>query len=477
MCEKLIDAKCLSLIMQGVFNEVFVIARDNLSILDANRSAQINLQQSHDELQSCVLTDISPQLTAHFFESKSRNIDHLFQTSEAIFYRKDQSQYLAEIRFFECDNESRPAWVVIARDISTQKKAAEELIVSRSRFSALVSNTPSLVYQFIRHENGSTQFTYLSEGCRALLGISPEDLCAEPERFTALIEEEDRFNYNTSMEISAKNQNNWNWEGRIWIDEWKDIKWINLRATPKLLQDSSVQWDGIMTNITKSKLEEIEIKHSRRRLAELSAHIENVKEQEQMRIAREIHDDLGGNLTAIKMALTLLKNRLPIDQIDLNEKADYVDQLVDRTIESTHRIARDLRPSILDLGIMEAIEWQAEEFQKQIGVECKFTSTCTDALFFPEQETAIFRIFQEALTNIAKHADATHVSIHLSETDSEISLKITDNGKGIEPVKRLNTQSFGIRGMSERANNLGGKLIVDSPNSGGCTVSLVIPKN
>jgi hypothetical protein len=126
------------------------------------------------------------------------------------------------------------------------------------------------------------------------------------------------------MQASASALWSWNWEGRIWIEAWNDVKWINLRATP-IRWTAAVQWDGIMTNITESKLEQEEMRRSRARLAELTAHIEQVKEQERTRIAREIHDDLGGNLTAIKMALAMLAARLPADAEALREKADYLD--------------------------------------------------------------------------------------------------------------------------------------------------------
>jgi signal transduction histidine kinase len=266
----------------------------------------------------------------------------------------------------------------------------------------------------------------------------------------------------------------WNWEGRIRIDDtWNDVKWINLRATPSPLDGGGMRWDGIMTNITASKLEQEETKRSRARLAELTAHIEQVKEQERTRIAREIHDDLGGNLTAIKMALAMLAARLPHDAA-LQEKADYLDSLVDRTIEAVHRISLDLRPSTLDLGIVAALEWQAREFEKQAGIACIFRAEDTEieAELDPDHASALFRIFQESLTNIAKHAEATRVMVSLRRQRQHLTLTICDNGRGITPADRLKPQSFGLRGMSERARALGGTLNL-SPAPGGGTMVVV----
>ncbi|GAB2853922.1 hypothetical protein GCM10027277_22980 [Pseudoduganella ginsengisoli] len=345
---------------------------------------------------------------------------------------------------------------------------------AQARFDAIVRNTPGLVYQFIRYADGRVAFPYLSDGCQALLGMAPAELHAQPERFEALILEEDRKSYTDAMQASAVTLSAWNWEGRIWVDAWRDVKWINLRCTPHPLSDGGgVQWEGIMTNITESRLEQLEVRRSRARLAELTAHIETVKEQERTRIAREIHDDLGGNLTAIKMALAMLSKRLPQDPV-LQEKAAYVDALVDRTIDAVHRISLDLRPSILDCGLDVALEWQVREFANQTGIECAFTCTDTDLDVAPDRASALFRILQEALTNIAKHAHATHVDVQLSRTRGYLHLKITDNGRGIRPADRAKPQSFGLRGMAERAAALGGTLALSHAHGGGTVVAIKI---
>jgi two-component system sensor histidine kinase UhpB len=234
-----------------------------------------------------------------------------------------------------------------------------------------------------------------------------------------------------------------------------------------------VRWDGIMTNITASRLEQEEIRASRARLAELTNHIEQVKEQERARIAREIHDDLGGNLTAIKMALAMLSDRLPEDE-SLRGKARYLDELVDRTIDAVHRISLDLRPPMLDLGIVAALDWQAREFAKRMDIETVFDSPDTDIVLDPDQATALFRIFQEALTNTAKHAGATRVEVKLGRQQRQLVLSICDNGRGMAPADRLKPNSFGLRGMSERARALGGTLDLAPAPGGGTLVTVRI---
>ncbi len=341
---------------------------------------------------------------------------------------------------------------------------------------AFVSNTPGLVYQFILHADGGVEFPYLSDGCAALLGLPAADLQAAPKQFLELIVPDDRRSYLDAMHASATSLSGWNWEGRIWIDEYKDQKWINLRSTPRLLDEpaGSVLWDGIMTNITSSKLEQLEVTRSRARLAELTAHIEQVKEQERTRIAREIHDDLGGNLTAIKMALMMLTQRLPADNPLLIERAEYVDALVDRSIEAVHRISLDLRPSMLDFGLVAALEWQSREFEKQNGISCAFSSSEKELDLSLDHATALFRIFQEALTNIAKHARASQVTVRLQLLRHQISLTIADNGVGLGQSDRVKPGSFGLRGMNERAKALGGTMALSQAAAGGTVVTIKV---
>lgn len=471
-------AEWLSVAADGTFSEIYAMDRDSLRFLDVNRAACTNLQYDKAELLGMTLANIVQDLAANKLAQALQSLRHgraTQATLESAFVRKDGTFYPIELRLFHCTSKAAPAFVVIGTDISAHKKHAEALLMSESRFHAIVSNTPGLVYQFLRRPDGHISFLYLSEGCQALLGIGADQLQSDSSLFLDLILPEDRPSYIESMSVSAAGMTTWNWEGRFWIEEWKDTKWINLRATPRALADASVQWEGIMTNITQSKLEEAEIKRSHEQLAELSAHVQTVKEQERTRIAREIHDDLGGNLTAIKMALALLTRRLPPDETGLAEKAEYVDSLVDRTIETVHRIAGDLRPSMLDFGLVAAIDWQAREFEKQLGIPCDFSSNKKEIALHLDQATALFRIFQEALTNISKHARASRVLVKLIHSNRGVRLDITDNGKGIAAADRMKPKSFGIRGMMERAIALGGDLSISAAKGGGSVVSIKIP--
>lgn len=206
-------------------------------------------------------------------------------------------------------------------------------------------------------------------------------------------------------------------------------------------------YQGIVENITERKRAEEELKSSREQLRNLTAHLQSVREKERMNIAREIHDELGQALTALNMDLFWLNNKLPEDQRYLREKVKSMSELVDGTIKTVQRISAELRPGLLDdLGLAAAIEWQAREFQNRSGIKCKVTLHPEDIILSQDISVTIFRIFQEALTNTVRHADATWVKASLSEKSDKIELEVRDNGKGIteEQINPKNAFTIGI---------------------------------
>ncbi|WP_051933468.1 ATP-binding protein [Massilia sp. BSC265] len=464
--------------MQAAASEIYLLDGATLRVIDANQAARLNLGMDAAALRAMDMHALAPGLDRTALAGLLAGLGEEVGAQVSLrtqLRRLDGSCYPVRLCFLRIVRDGRSLLLAIADDLSMEQASAQALAQSQARFDAIVRHTPGLVFQFVLHPGGRIDFPWLSEGCSALLGLSRLELQHDATLFERLILPEDRKGWHESMAASRAAMSAWNWEGRIWIDAWKDVKWINLRATPHPIEGGAVQWDGIMTNISASKQEQQETMRSRARLAELTDHIEQVKEQERARIAREIHDDLGGNLTAIKMALAMLAARLPDNQPALLEKANYLDDLVDRTIEAVHRISLDLRPTMLDLGIVAALEWQAREFEKQMGITCIFRCPGEDEEEIElddDHATALFRIFQEALTNIAKHAGATRVTVLLRRQRAHLTLTICDNGRGINPSDRLKPHSFGLRGMSERAKAFGGTLALSSAPGGGTMVTI-----
>jgi PAS domain S-box-containing protein len=231
-------------------------------------------------------------------------------------------------------------------------------------------------------------------------------------------------------------------------------------------------------DITERKRGAEAIKKNEEQLRNLTAHMQKVTEMERTNIAREIHDELGQALTILKMDLSFLRKMFPEDQTSILEKTDAMSRLIDTTIQMVKRIATDLRPGLLDdLGLSAAIEWQLGEFQKRTGIICKIIIDPKDVTFDSDRNTALFRIFQETLTNIVRHAKATEVSVSLKLKDGQIELKVQDNGRGITEGELSHPKSFGLIGIRERAIIFGGSSSVKGLPSKGTTVTVKIPAN
>ncbi|HKB57946.1 MAG TPA: histidine kinase [Lacunisphaera sp.] len=226
------------------------------------------------------------------------------------------------------------------------------------------------------------------------------------------------------------------------------------------------------------KRAEERLRESHEQLRALSVYLQYVREEERTRIAREVHDELGQSLTSLKLDLAWLAGRQPVGQRPLHDKIKAMSRHIDTTIQTVRRIATELRPGILDdLGLVAALEWQANEFQGRTGIECDVASTLRDDTpLDADLNTAFFRIFQETLTNIMRHASATRVVVRSSEEQGSVLLVVKDNGRGITAAEIHDTRSIGLVGMGERAALLGGEVSFQSEPGKGTVVTVKIPR-
>lgn len=217
--------------------------------------------------------------------------------------------------------------------------------------------------------------------------------------------------------------------------------------------------------------------NSQEMLHQLVAYQERVKEDERKRIAREIHDELGQNLMALRIDVSVLQARVADVQPALDERIRIALGHIDTSIKAVRTIINNLRPSVLDLGLHAAIEWQVNEFKRRTGIACALTMDDEKSGFGLEDNraTALFRILQESLTNVARHAQATRVEIDLRRHDDLFCMRISDNGVGIFPGCRRKPNSFGLLGIGERVSTLGGEFSVDSDPGHGTVLKVTIP--
>lgn len=220
---------------------------------------------------------------------------------------------------------------------------------------------------------------------------------------------------------------------------------------------------------------EAEFRRSTEQLRELSARLQTVREEERTQIARAIHDELGQTLTGIKMDLSWLQRHLDQPQPALLEKTAAMSDLVDLGVQAVRRIATELRPGILDLSLVATIDWQLQEFQTRSGIHTELVNAPEDTTLDVDGATTVFRIFQEILTNVTRHAQATKIEVSLEEDNSLLTLRVRDNGRGITNREIDSPKSIGLLGMQERARLRAGEVYFQGAPGQGTTVTVRLP--
>ncbi|HQV30679.1 MAG TPA: PAS domain S-box protein [Calditrichia bacterium] len=400
--------------------------------------------------------------------------------------------------------------VVVAEDISRRKHEEVSLRTSEELYRLLADSATDL----ITRQNDSGVITYASPASLTILGYPHEEL--EGLRLSNLIYPEDYQKFKSSYSRLARKGGNETITFRIfhksghtiWMET--SLRSVNppsgelyetvavsrditermmveeaLREHRKRLEELVTERTRKLENINRILEEEIkeriitelELKESRETLRRLSAHQESTREEERTRIAREIHDELGQLLSVLRMEIKRLEKTFESEDELRRGKTVSMTQLVDQTIQQVKRISRELRPSILDnLGFISALRWQVKEFQKRAGIQCQLrVKVPEDIPLTPHCASALFRICQEGLTNVLRHAEATRVTITIAESRSKLSLTIRDNGKGMVPENLESHGSFGLLGIRERVHFMKGTVSIDGVPRRGTKIDVKIP--
>jgi len=314
---------------------------------------------------------------------------------------------------------------------------------------------------------------YISEGVKELTDYPSSDFLMNRARsFASLIYADDKERFIKSIGDEINKKNSFTIEYRI-VSAQGEIKWILATGKGVLEGNKIIALEGFFSDITNRKKAEEELKSSLEQLHQVAQHIEEARENERMAISRELHDDLGQALTAVKIDLATIKQN--VTDMATVLKINKASALVSDTIKTVQRLTSQLRPQIIDdLGLETAIEWYTKEFEQRNRVKIYLDMDST-IIIAPEASLIIFRIMQEALTNIARYAEATSVKIVLSKKGDNIDFSISDNGIGIAEDKVLSKNSFGIISMKERAASLGGALKIYREDNRFTVVNLIIP--
>jgi len=271
----------------------------------------------------------------------------------------------------------------------------------------------------------------------------------------------------------------WQERTRVRRDSRIGAREVWLRSTVDIVEGDDGRIDGavvFVADITNEKAAELRLRASLDEVRDLSAHLQTVREEERRAIAREVHDELGHALTALKMDIAWLVKRIPADDESAIRNGRELGQLVDQTISVVRRIVSELRPPVLDdLGLEAALEWLCEDFKRHHGLEAAFHVSEVPSRLRGDNASAIFRIVQEALTNVSRHAGASRVGVRLGKDGDGFVLNVEDNGRGFDTEKFRDLAGFGLLGISERVRDLGGTLDIDSKPGAGTRLTIDLP--
>src|SRR6266516_1302818 len=427
-------------------------------------------------------TDITSQ---HYVEPQKREEfkrlleeNGFVQKFEYQVYRKDGGRiWISEnVRAVRDDSGTVVYYEGTAQDITERKQAEEEL---RTR-EAQLTDAQRLAHLGSWEWDLATNTVNWSDEMFRIWGLGPREFAGSYKAVFQLVHPSDRESFAGCVEKAIQDHQSYELEFRI----------IRPDATRRIVQargavvvdeaGRAIRMFGTAQDITERKLAEDEIKATNDLLRALSAKLQSAREEEGTRIARELHDELGSALTSVNWGLEEVDKRLSAgDRVDLSAlrtKVKTMVTLVDSTIDTVRRISSELRPSVLDdLGLVEAIEWQAQQFQAQTGIIYQSDCSVEDIGLNREQSTAVFRIFQEALTNILRHAEATRFSSTLKLEANSLVLIIGDNGKGITASEVSRPQSLGLLGMRERAHLVGGEINISGAEGQGTVITVRVP--
>jgi len=424
----------------------------------------------------------TPESHADFLgrrEKRQQGIDAPSEYTINIIRKDGEVRNLLVLRseiLWDCERQFQ----VLYSDITERKQAEKTLKESEERYRSLVDNAHEAIYVA---QDGMIKF--INRAGVEIAEQSEQELISRP--FIELIHPDDRAMAGERYLKRLKGEVlKSRYIFRI-ITKNDNIKWlevgsalINFEGRPATL--------NVVTDITDRKQVEEELRISRSQLRALATRLQQIREEERLMVAREIHDEMGGGLTGLKMDLSWLLRKMgdadPCEErVALMDKIHTSNALIDQMIKVVRRISADLRPSVLDdLGLIAALSWQAQEFTSRTEIQCEFVTHIDYINLEDETATGVFRVFQEALTNVMRHSQATKVAVVLREDerslfgDESLVLEIRDNGRGITEEEILNPESLGLLGMKERVLAFGGELSIRGEPGGGTVLVLKIPR-
>jgi PAS domain S-box-containing protein len=357
------------------------------------------------------------------------------------------------------------------QDITNRKLAEDAIKRSQEKFNSLVNTIDGIVWEA---DAVTFHFTYVSEHAEKLLGYPKTEWTNDPHFWSNHIHPDDRGWVVSFCENYTRMKQEHQFEYRMIAKDGR-IVWLADFVTVVIEENEPAQLRGVMVDITARKNAETELQQKNIQLKELSAHLQNVREEERRYLAREVHDELGQLAAVIKMDIDWIKIKMPELQENYAKRITHASSTTDLLINTIRKLASELRPGMLDeLGLNASLEWQCKKFEEINALACVFESFFDDSDLGTQVKTALYRICQESLTNVKRHAHATKSMVTIYEKDNHIFLLIRDDGRGFDVAQKINT--LGLIGMRERCVSVNGSLTVESEHGKGTAVCAIIPK-
>jgi len=369
-------------------------------------------------------------------------------------------------------------FLILRRSFERRRQAEEASRLNAERFELAARAVIHAIWDW----DLQTNQIWWSEGFRRLFGYEEQDGVGHLDFWTRQLHPEDRERAISSLQTAAQSGGPWSCKYRF---RRKDGSYAHVEDCGFVIRDEEgrpCRMIGGMCDVTERMEKEAQLEQKQRQLRALSARLQSLREEERSRISREIHDELGQYLTALKMDLRWLEKRLGAREDDpvmmaALDKVVEAGAVVDKSIRSVQEIASELRPGTLDnLGLAPALRHEAAKFQERTGLACEVELPEESLPLSKEASTTVFRIFQETLTNVARHAQASRVKVHLKQEGPTVVLLVEDNGRGISTEAMQSPKSLGLLGMKERAAVLGGHLAIEPVLPSGTRVTLRLPQ-
>lgn len=457
------EEKYRTLVEQAIDAIALYDAQGN--ILDANTGSVNLLGYSKEELMKMRLPDI---LTPEEIQEKPVRYDVLEKGESTIKKRsmrkKDGSIILTEVRSQQLPD---GRFLSVIRDLTERITAEQQIEEGKKISDKLIDSLPGVFYWY----DDTGKFLRWNKQFENVTGYSGEEISImhptdffDGEGREHIIERVGKVfeegSANAEADFISK-------DGSRRPYYFKAVR-IDYDNKPCLL--------GTGIDVSERKKAEKELKDSFEAIRQLSEHLQNIREEERHHIAREIHDELGQQLTVLKMDISWLNKKIASEDPKVRARLNELVDMVDNTVKSVRKISSELRPSMLDdLGLQAALEWQAQEFGKRSGIKISLVSETGELKLPGNIGITLFRIFQESLTNVARHAAATEVKVFFQKVNGRIELTIRDNGKGFVTTGIENKRTLGILGMRERVSIINGEYSIDSIPGKGTTVKVSIP--